>query len=124
MCVCVCVCVCKITTTWFQNSFFKQSHQSHREVLGPGMATKWQLQPIPQLQQCWILLTHCTRPGMEPKPPLQPQRCSWILNPLCHSRKSPKHFHHPKWKPHTHSLNYKGLDTGIIKGRLSNKGRL
>ena len=40
-------------------------------------------------------LNHCTRPGIEPMPqqrPKLPQRQSWILNPLHHSRNSLKAF--------------------------------
>ena len=36
-------------------SFFLCPHPQHMEVLRPGVVSKPQLQPTPQLQQCWIL---------------------------------------------------------------------
>ena len=36
------------------------------EVPGLGIRSGPQLQPMPQLQQCWILLIHCSRSGIEP----------------------------------------------------------
>ena len=35
--------------------FFKQPHLQHMEVLRPGAESEPQLQPTPQLWQCWIL---------------------------------------------------------------------
>ena len=40
----------------------------HMEVPGPGIKSEPPLQPIPQMQQHWILLTHCAGPGLEPMP--------------------------------------------------------
>ena len=35
----------------------------HMEISRPGIKHEWELQPMPQLQQC-----HCTRLGIEPAP--------------------------------------------------------
>ena len=40
----------------------------HIDVPGPGIESETQLQPMPQLQQHQILLTHCAVPGIKPMP--------------------------------------------------------
>ena len=43
----------------FVDSFFFWPHQHHIEVPGPGIKSKAQLRPAPQLQPCWILNPRC-----------------------------------------------------------------
>ena len=59
-------------------------HPQHVEVPRPGVKSKPQLQPMPQLQQYQILKT-LSGPGIKP---VLPQRQHWILNSLHHSRNS------------------------------------
>ena len=58
------------------------------EVPRPGTELEPQLQPMPQLKQCWALLT--TAPAWRCNPCLHsnPSWGSRILNPLSHSRNS------------------------------------
>lgn len=43
-------------------------HQQHMEVPRPGIKSKPEVQPKPQLQQSQIH-NHCARPGIDLKPP-------------------------------------------------------
>ena len=49
-------------------SKFLWRHLYHMEVPRPGIESQLQLQPMPQLQQCWIF-NHCAWPGIESVPP-------------------------------------------------------
>ena len=50
-------------TLWFWRSevfpFLSWPHLWHMDISGPGIKSKPQLQPTPQLQQCWILNLLC-----------------------------------------------------------------
>ena len=70
--------------------FFEWSHPQPMAIPWPGIESKPQLQPAPQLAATAV-------PGPEPTAPgqgLNPHLCSslsrrsWIHNPLCHSRNS------------------------------------
>ena len=43
------------------------------EIPRPGIESELYLQPMPQLQQCWVLLIHCTGLGIKPAPPQKPE---------------------------------------------------
>ena len=58
----------------------------HMEVPGPGIKSEPQLQPMPQLQQHWILNPPHGAGDLNPLFCTNPNHCSQILNPLCHNR--------------------------------------
>ena len=68
----------------FFSLFLFQPHLQYTEVPQPGIESELELQPMPQINQCWFLN------------PLRWARdrsrafteTSWIINPLCHSRNS------------------------------------
>ena len=68
-------------------TFFFMAASVHMEFPRPGTESKSQLQPIPQLQQCWIL-NPLYYPGWNPYLSFDLRHCSSILNTLCHTRNS------------------------------------
>lgn len=53
---------------------------------GQGLNPSWSWDPS---QRCTFNpSSNSTRPGIEPMPPQRPSHCSWLLNPLGHSRNS------------------------------------
>ena len=65
--------------------FLFQLHPWHVEVPGPGIKSELQLQPMPQLQQCWICNPlHQTRDGTH----TTTEKTTTGHYPLCHSGNS------------------------------------